>query len=232
MADRSAPGKERRLVRRAFRLADNRIDTSLANRLRRRRFAFFQALAADIGGPLRILDVGGEERFWRQMGFIDEPGLELVLLNLKEQESGTSGVVAVTGDARDMPFDDGEFDVVFSNSVIEHLGTVADQRLMADEVRRVGDRYFVQTPNRRFPIEPHFMFPGFQYLPVTARVALVRRFALGYHRKMPDRDQARAAIEAIRLLTRRELMAMFPGAQIYEERVLGLVKSLVAYDFG
>jgi hypothetical protein len=216
-------------MKRAFRFADNRIDDSLANRIRRRRFAVFAGLIRDLPGPVRILDVGGEERFWRQMGFLEEPGIELVLLNLKDQEPETKGVVTVTGDARRIPFEDREFEVVFSNSVIEHLGTHADQRRMADEIRRVGRRFFVQTPNRRFPIEPHFMFPGFQYLPLDIRASLAQRFALGYHRRMPDRETALEAVGAIRLLTRRELRALFPDARIYDERMLGLVKSLVAY---
>jgi len=217
-------------VKRLFRLADNRRADSLANRFRRRRFRFFESLLEPLAKPVRILDVGGTEGFWRHMNAVGDPRWEVTLLNLTSDHADVRGMTAVAGDARDLSqFAAGEFDVVFSNSVIEHLRNEADQRRMAREVRRVGTRYFVQTPNRYFPVEPHFLFPGFQFLPVSARVALVRRFALGYHDAIPDPEAARRAVTEIRLLGAGELGDLFPGARIYRERVLGLTKSLVAY---
>jgi hypothetical protein len=136
---------------------------------------------------------------------------------------------SVAGDARAMPeFADAEFDVVFSNSVIEHVGGLEDQRRMAEEIQRVGRRFFVQTPNRRFPIEPHTVFPLFQFLPLAARVSLVRRFQLGWIPRTPDARAARGRICSIRLLTRAEFGELFPGATIHRERVCGLTKSFVA----
>jgi hypothetical protein len=215
-------------VRRLFRPADNRRPDSLANRFRRRRFRFFASLLAPLPRPVRVLDVGGTGAFWRQMGDPRALGIDLVLLNTAAEPS--YGIETVTGDGRDMAmFGDGDFDVVFSNSVIEHLSEWEDQRLMADEIQRVGRRFFVQTPSRYFPIEPHFLLPCFQFLPLSARVALVRRFALGYHDRIPDPVEARRAVEEIRLLGARELLLLFPGASLYRERVLGLTKSYVAY---
>jgi len=217
-------------VKRLFRPADNRYPDSLANRFRRRRFRLFRSLLRPLPDPVRILDVGGTEGFWEQMGAAEDPSLEIVLLNIAEEAPDAGNVEAIDGDARDLSrFDDDGFDVVFSNSVIEHLGTRADQERMAREVRRVGRRYFVQTPNRYFPVEPHFLFPGFQFLPVATRIALVRRFALGYHDALPDPEDARRAVEEIRLLGSRELRRLFPDAELYRERVLGLTKSLIAY---
>ena len=60
-------------------------------------------------------------------------------------------------------FKDKSFDAVFSNSVIEHVGTFEDQKMMANEVIRVTNFYFIQTPNLYFPIEPHFLVPFFQF---------------------------------------------------------------------
>jgi hypothetical protein len=133
------------------------------------------------------------------------------------------------GDARAMPqFAAKSFDVVFSNSVIEHVGDYANQRRMADEIRRVGQRYFVQTPNKRFPIEPHFLVPWFQYLPTGTRSWLLSRFDVGWYRRMPDRAAARAEIESIQLLTRKRFSDLFPGATIRDEKFVGLTKSFVA----
>jgi SAM-dependent methyltransferase len=212
------------------RLADNKSPDSLANRYRRRRFQLFERLISDMGRPLRVLDVGGKENFWSQMRF-DEPDVQITLLNLHRAETHSTQITSVQGDATTMPeFEDGEFDVVLSNSVIEHLGTWDRQVLMAKEIQRVGGRYFVQTPNRRFPIEPHFYVPWFQYLPIATRASLARRFPLGYHERANSRDEALEMVREIRLLTASELMALFPGGALYRERVGGLTKSLVAHS--
>jgi hypothetical protein len=125
-------------------------------------------------------------------------------------------------------FDDLAFDVCVSNSVIEHVGTLFDQQAMACEIRRVARSYFVQTPYRHFPIEPHFLVPGWQYLPVAVRCAIFRRFELGWMGRQPDPFLARAEVEQIRLLDARDMRALFPDAVILLERVGFLTKSLVA----
>lgn len=179
--------------------------------------------------PVRILDVGGDVSVWRDLGLAGDPTVQITILNLTRLPSGFDNVVTTAGDARDMSrYADGSFDVVYSNSVIEHVGGPDDIRRMAGEIRRIGRRYFVQTPNRRFPVEPHFVFPGFQFLPRPVQVALVRRFDLGWMRRHPDPGEARAAVESIHLLTRRQLAACFPDASIRDERILGLSKSLIA----
>jgi len=74
----------------------------------------------------------------------------------------------VQGDATDLPFGDGEFDVVFSNAVIEHVGGRERQEAFADEAMRVGRRVFVTTPNRWFPLELHTRLPLVHWLPEPA----------------------------------------------------------------
>jgi hypothetical protein len=100
---------------------------------------------------------------------------------------------------------------------------------MAAEVRRVGRGYYIQTPNRYFPLEPHFLLPGFQFLPLRLRVWLVRHFSLGWFPRIADARQALAEVAAIRLLSEAEFRALFPGAVIYKERYFGVTKSFVAY---
>lgn len=210
--------------------ADNTRPDSLATRLRRRRFALFLELADRLPAPLRILDVGGTEDFWRMMRVPWHAGWHVTLLNLERRATTLPGFDAVHGDARSMRgFADSSFDAVFSNSVIEHFATFAEQRRVAEEIARVGKRYFVQTPNRRFPMEPHFLFPFFQYLPLFARARLLRRFRLGWHKRQPDLAAASLAVRGIRLLDLREMKLLFPGASFYRERLLGMTKSFVAY---
>lgn len=212
------------------RLADNTNPASLANRYRRRRFELFCSLVRTVAPPYRLLDVGGTGDFWRAMEFDISNGTEIVVLNTYPEHSEDQNVRTVVGDARDMSqFGDGEFDVVFSNSVIEHVGDADDQRRMASEVQRVGRRYFVQTPNYYFPLEPHFLFPFFQFLPVEARARLLTKRALGWYPRCASLDEARHVVQTVRLLTSTELRAMFPNAKLYRERVAGMTKSLVAY---
>jgi len=161
------------------------------------------------------------------MGFAD-PQVTVTTLNLTP-EPGSSDIQQVEGDARSMTqFGDAEFDVVYSNSVIEHVGTRGDQAAMAREVRRVGRRYFVQTPNLWFPLEPHFIFPGFQFLPLDWRVWLVQRRALGHIGRYPERGDAERVVRSIRLLAARDLHSLFPDATLHRERIFGITKSVMA----
>jgi len=212
------------------RLVDNTNSHSYAARARQERFRFFHSLQASLPRPYHILDVGGTQRFWEVAGFVDEPGVSITIYNLKPPQIDRPGFHARWGDACDMvAFADGQFDVIFSNSVIEHVGTFDQQRRMADEVRRVGRRYFVQTPNYYFPLEPHFLVPGFQWLPVETRAWLLHHFNLGWFKRRATIEEARHEVGTIRLLRRKELVALFPEAELYYEKALGLVKSFVVY---
>jgi SAM-dependent methyltransferase len=204
---------------------------SYANRLRERRFALFRSLLERLEPPIRVLDVGGTPTFWQLRG-ADLPGNpSVVVLNLEAQAGGDGRVTTVVGNGLDMAeLPDGSFDVVFSNAVIEHVETLENQRRMAAEIRRVGRRYFVQTPNRNFPLEPHFLVPGFQFLPIRLRAELLRRMPLGWYARTADKAEAEAKVRMIRLMTEREFRSVFPGATIYREKVLGLTKSFIAYE--
>jgi hypothetical protein len=109
--------------------------------------------------------------------------------------------------------------VLFSNSVIEHIPKEL-QPVFAAEVRRVSARYFVQTPNKWFPIEPHYQLPLVQFLPENVLSALDRRISFGFRTK--DRRAP------VRLLSARGMRRLFPDAEIHREKVLGITKSLMA----
>lgn len=210
-------------------ILDNNNPGSLVNKLRKRRFERFQSLIRPLPRPLTILDVGGGEYIWAAMDFGGDPGITVTLLNLHPVETSYPNFKSVVGDARAMTcFGDREFDVVFSNSVIEHVGGPNDMQRMAAEAERVGKRYFIQTPNRYFPIEPHFLFPLFQFLPLRLQVFLVCHISLGYFKKFTDPKEAEEEIRAIHLLSIADMRRLFRGAEILEERVAGLTKSLMA----
>ena len=197
--------------------------------MRRQRFQLFLSLLQSLEGHVEVLDIGGTQQFWDLMLREDVPDIRITLLNIQHQQVSSKRFISAAGDARSMPqFADNSFDVVFSNSVIEHVGDYSNQRRMADEVRRIGFRYFVQTPNKKFPIEPHFLFPFFQYLPLSMRAWLVSKFDIGWYRRIPEHSAALAEVESIQLLTRKEFAVLFPDARIHEEKFAGLTKSFVA----
>lgn len=213
-------------------LANSYHPDSFTTRLRRTRFALFRSLAETLPRPYTVLDVGGTEIFWEIMGYTKERDVSIVLLNLDRAPTSYPQFSSIIGDGRNMrEFEDDQFDIVCSNSVIEHVGDLEDQRQMAKEITRVGKKYFVQTPNRYFPIEPHFLFPFFQFLPFALRVFLVRHFDLGWFAMggVPDKASAEEIVRSIRLLTERELRQLFPDGTIYREKLLGLTKSFVVY---
>lgn len=212
------------------RIVDHRSDDSLAHRLRQKRFAFFLDCISNLPLPLTILDLGGEQVYWERMGLAGREEYQITILNIQLPVVNYSNLRAARGDAANLAeFPDKAFDLVFSNSVIEHLGSHAAQQAMAGEVCRVGKSYFVQTPNRYFPLEPHFLMPYFQFYPHWLKVALVRHFDLGWYKKIKDAEQAQQLIRSHRLLNERELQALFPEGSVYREILLGLTKSLTIY---
>jgi len=213
-----------------LKFADSEVETSWASRLRRKRVQPLLDMIG-VGKPTRILDVGGTEQFWANLwneGF--PPGVSITVLNLAPTvTSGRYPIEAVVGDARDLSrFRPDKFDICFSNSVIEHVGNLGDQMQMAREIHSVAPRYFVQTPYRNFPLEPHFHVPGWAMLPVSLRTELHRNFYLGWVKAEPDYLRAKSDIEQIRLLNVREFTALFADGKIVRERIGPLLKSLIA----
>jgi SAM-dependent methyltransferase len=212
-------------------LADGRRPGSAADRFRQRRFARFRELVDGLSGPIRILDVGGTTVFWERVGYAGHDRIEIVLLNLMEQPAPHDNMTSVVGDAADLsPYADDAFDIVVSNSVIEHLPTPQLQARMAAEVRRVGKRVYLQTPNRYFPLEPHFLFPYFGILPMRVRAWLLQHMDLGWHKRQPDPALALEDVRSVRLLTGAEMRRLFPGARFENERFLVFTKSFIVLD--
>ncbi|MDA0168662.1 class I SAM-dependent methyltransferase [Solirubrobacter taibaiensis] len=210
-------------------LADGSNDSSLSNRLRGRRFELFERLVADIPRPLRIIDLGGTNQYWEQRGWAGRDDVEITLVNLDAQDRVHENIHPTEGDATALAdHADKSFDIAFSNSVIEHLFTFETQAKMAAEVRRVADAYWVQTPNFWFPIEPHFLVPAWHWLPERTRIAILQRRGVGWAGRCEDREFARQIVQEHRLMRRKELQRLFPGATIVGERVAGLTKSLTA----
>jgi hypothetical protein len=201
---------------------------ALSAKFRRGRM---QRFAAELGitAATRVLDIGGTPDCWRLLPVVPR----VTLLNTPRAQADLAGAESwVAGDGRALPFRDGAFDIVFSNSVIEHVGDEASQRRFAAEVARVGRAYWVQTPNRWFPVEQHLLTPFLHWLPRRWQRTLMPRLNLWrlLVRVSPDRRQYYIDhyLGEIRLLTAAGLAELFPGSRVIRERFLGWTKSLIA----
>ena len=211
------------------RLSDSDDPASFANRMRSKRFRKFEMLVGTLPRPIRVLDIGGTNEFWKQRGWAGRGDIQIVTLNLFTEERIHDNVLPVAGNATDLgQFASGSFDVAFSNSVIEHLFTFENQMRMASEVRRVGKAFWVQTPNFWFPMEPHFHVPGWQWMPAELRSAILQRWRCGWRGPCPDPTKARQLVKEVRLLTGTEMRRLFPGSTIVRERFGGMTKSWIA----
>ena len=186
-----------------------RVAERFARRARRQRRDLFRRLVAPRPGE-RILDVGSGETGLAGL----EPSLDVTGTDRVDRPEYPGPFLRADG--RRLPFGDGEFDVAYSNSVIEHVVEPSDRRALAEELRRVGGRYFVQTPNRWFPVEPHALLPLVHWLP--------RRVG----RRLWNLGVSTDPFDETLLLDARELQELFPDATIVRERIGPLTKSLVA----
>jgi hypothetical protein len=183
----------------------------------------------------RIADLGGSWAYWQRVGipFLDTHDIEVVCINFTQSELKVAGqsprLTAQVGDARDLAhFADNSFDLVHSNSVVEHVGTFADMYRFAREVRRLAPAYYVQTPYFWFPIDPHFpRMPLYHWMPMSLRLKIYRRIRVGWSPPIRDIPLAMGALEGTIMLDRQQFRTLFPdGAHSFEW--FGLPKSMIA----
>jgi len=209
-------------------------EDSTVARLRRKRFfqlkGYLDSVCVDEGEKLRILDVGGSLFFWQQCGLENLDRYHITLLNLEKIDipSELAGFSSMIGNACSLPADTQEYDVVFSNSVIEHLSSRAQQE-MAMEIQTKARRYMVQTPNFWFPFDPHSQIVGFQFLPHFIRAGIIYRE--GNLNWFPSQNTYSGCFDvsrSIKMLSRLKFGRLFPGAEMLVERLWGVPKSYIA----
>jgi hypothetical protein len=101
---------------------------------------------------------------------------------------------------------------------------------MAQEAMRVAQYHFIQSPNRFFPIEPHYLLPYFQFLPKKWRYFILTKTKLSRNQKW-DSKQAQQYLDEIRLLSQKEYRTLFPNSRLWKEKFYGFNKSFVAHNF-
>jgi hypothetical protein len=204
--------------------------TSVGARTRAERWALVDDLFPDLA-EMRVVDLGGTVESWRRAPV--RPA-QVTVVNLFEPgESDESWLRPVTGDACDARTAlraagaDTEYDLVFSNSLLEHVGGHAQRVALASEVHALAPRHWVQTPYRYFPVEPHWLFPLLQFLPLAARAKVAAAWPLA-HSRPEDSSTAMSEVQWTELVGLAEMRAYFPRSEIHKERIVGLTKSLVA----
>jgi hypothetical protein len=172
-----------------------------------------------------ILDVGGTVAFWGE----SESKYRVTLLNSELPSLVSSEQYShILGDGCTLQFSDQSFDIVFSNSVIEHVGTWERQVLFAAECRRVGKSLWIQTPAREFFIEPHLISPFIHWLPQRWQRRLIRYFTVRGLLEKPNPSSIERYLHEVRLISYKEMAYLFPDCTIHKERFLGFCKSYIA----
>ena len=179
----------------------------------------------------RILDVGVIDTAWRASNFLEVnfPWRERITAVSLEPMSHFPGafpdVPVVIADGRALPFDDDEFDIGFSNAVVEHVGSRAEQARFVSEMVRTCRRVWISTPNARFPIDPHTLLPFVHWVPRRLRDRLLRWTG-----------QGRWADEAmLNPLSARDLLSLFPATErprLVRQRMAGMTSVLTAVTGG
>lgn len=205
----------------------HRVYRLFQNYFRPRRKQAFIRLFPDVAVGAPVLDVGGTAGWWKE----DFPkGINIAIVNIDDdhrQEVTEGGFQFFRADGRNLPFADNEFYLTFSNSVIEHVGDLQDQKRFAEEAMRCGRKLYLQTPNKWFPVEPHLMTVFIHWLPYRIVRRLLRYFSLWGLVAKPSQQQIDEFLQTTRLMTRLELKQIFPNAEITEEKFLGLTKSFI-----
>jgi hypothetical protein len=197
---------------------------SYTHRFRERRNAELKRRFPGLA-DMRVLDLGGTPISWRTLGM--RAGHVTIVDLGRAEDPNESWIDVICADACAGGF--GKYDLVFSNSLIEHLGGHDRRKQFADVVRESAPSWWIQTPYRYFPIEPHWIFPGFQFLPFRTRLMICQHWST-LHSSDTRKDMAKAAefVASVELISSTEMRMYFPASEIWFERIAGIPKSVVA----
>ena len=183
-----------------------RLTGPLTTRSRKRRFEMFMAEMRPRPTD-RVLDVGVTNTTWRDSNFLEArypwPGqiTAVAIEPVPAFEREHPAVRLVIADGRRLPFADFEFEIGFSNAVVEHVGSRADQRRFVAELVRTCRRVFICTPNAHFPVDPHTLLPYVHWLPTPQRYRVLEMTGNGRW----------ASEEALNPLNTSQLVGLFPA---------------------
>lgn len=219
-----------------FNRPDHNNPRSWTSRFRLNRFKTIENLIRKFNKSekIKILDVGGRRDYWNLLSKDIVPRTSITLFNFESElnihavENDPLEIQYMQGDGCDMPeFQNQSFDLVHSNSVIEHVGSLQNMARFADEVRRVGNAYYIQTPYLWFPIEPHYGVPFVHWLPGPARAQLLNHYKLGYAGRVSDYRTAIMTADHTQIVDKKLMHELFPDGVLLKERFALMTKSLI-----
>jgi hypothetical protein len=217
----------------------SRIVNKLRNKIREKRNSLFNE-TFKIDNNTKILDLGGGNggyitslvinKYWKNITVAD---IDKELLN-KARSRGLKTILL--NQTCDLPFKDQSFDIIFCNSVLEHvtinkeeiwncfdsrrfyIESMRNQIKFSNEIRRVAKSYFLQTPNKYFPLESHTWLPFVQYYPRKFQIFIIKLLnKIWFKKTKPDWN----------LLNFKDIKYLFPNDLIYKDKILGMIKSFV-----
>lgn len=186
---------------------------------RQRKYSLFMEKLKPRSNDL-ILDLGGSDGSYL-VSYYPWPG-NITLMDIEiPRLSKSSSTKKICGNALTLPFDNNSFDIVWCNALIEHVGDFRYQRILANEIQRVGKSFFVTTPWKGFPIELHYQLPLYQFVPKRIQKLISRNFSVGWYKKGEWED--------IYLLWLHQMKTLFPKATVIKHRVSFWPETLIAY---
>ena len=211
--------------------------TTIRYKFRKKRFQKVEDILRGIlakQDSATVLDIGGRRDYWIYLPEDLRSKVEITVVNfeaeLEDYIENVDGLnlVPVIGDGCHMPqYEDNSFDLVHSNSVIEHVGSLENMDRFAKETRRIGKTYYVQAPYLWFPLEPHFGVPFLHWLPSPTRAQLTHRFSVGFADKIEDYSKALTEADSINLVDKILMTKLFPEADMHKEKFALMTKSLI-----
>ncbi len=186
---------------------------SLAVKTRLNNFQIFRKLLKSYNKKIKVLDIGGTQEYWEMMEYTDPNLIEVILINIQDIKTTLPNFISVKMNALDLNIFKFDCDIIFSHSLIEHI----DHEKFAYIIKTFNKPYFIQTPNKYFPMEPHFLIPLFQFMPLWLKYWLVKRY----------RKELELEIKDINLLSKSELKKLFPNTEIHGEKILGMPQSFI-----
>jgi hypothetical protein len=204
---------------------------SFVGKGRARRWKRFVARFPDLA-EMSVLDLGGAPIAWKNA--LVQPAHVTCVNRQDMSQDATATISVVTSDVFALPATTlrTNYDLVYCSSLIEHVGGPGKRKELAMIIQSICTDHWVQAPYRYFPIEPHWVFPFFQFLPLQTKAAISRHWdAGGYTAKQNRESSVELALE-VDLPSVTEFRYLFPASELIIERLAGLPKSLIAVSNG
>ena len=198
---------------------------------RKRRFALFNKLLAPTSDDV-LLDVGGSPWFWISYPPVVKQidSVNIYDMGWDESKAPEHHIRSMIGDGCALTMPAASYDIAFSNSVIEHVGSWENQQRFAAEIRRVGKSVWVQTPAQESILEPHFMTLFVHHLPSAWQKKMMRYCSVWGLLTKPSQALIDEWVDGALLLKKPQMRELFPDCEILTERMVGIFpKSYIAY---